>query len=98
MPTVLRDRIDADPVARAAARIAKQAGERGDQSYVSYVAAMSDTRSRIRALEELFVDPTPLDCQLVDLPKLLFPLYHAVRPIRLIGKHVFKLKHRPWST
>jgi len=98
LPPVLRDRIDADPVARAAARIAKQAGERGDQSYVSYVAAMSDTRSRIRALEELFVDPTPLDCQLVDLPKPLFPLYHAVRPIRLIGKHVFKLKHRPWST
>ena len=98
LPPILEKRIDADPIARTAARIAKRARERGKQSYLSYVTAMSDTRSRIRAFEEIFIDPTPLDCQLIDLPKPLFPLYHAVRPIRLIGKHVFKLKHRPWST
>jgi Uncharacterised nucleotidyltransferase len=97
LPAQLQRRLQPDPIARVAAKLAKRSADEGKQNYLSYVAAMSDARSRFRAFRELFIDPTPLDCQLVDLPESLFPLYHAVRPIRLIGKHVFKLRHRPWS-
>lgn len=88
LPEQLEQRLARDRMAGVAARMARRSPQEGVRSYLSYVVAMSDVRSRFRAFEELFVDPTPLDCQLVDLPKRLFPLYHAVRPIRLFGKHL----------
>lgn len=100
IPPVLREGIARDRGARVAAEmvaVAAGAPRERYRSFLSYMAAMSDTSSRVRAVRELLVDPTLLDCQLVDLPERLYPLYHAVRPVRLLGKYVFRLRHRPWS-
>jgi hypothetical protein len=97
IPPVVRVGIARDRGARVAATMAARGPREGHDSFLSYMAAMSDTSSRLRALREVFIDPTLLDCQLVDLPERLYPLYHVVRPVRLLGKHVFRLRHRPWS-
>ncbi len=92
LPQRLERWVERDRLAGVAARMARRSPREDLHSFLSYVVAMSDGRSRWRAFQEIFVDPTPLDCQLVTLPRRLYPLYHAVRPIRLVGKHVFRLR------
>lgn len=59
-----------------------------------FLAAMPGFRNRVSYLSYLFLDPTTLDFELVRLPEVLFPLYYAVRPVRLAGKHLFGVKQR----
>ena len=94
VPPVLGEGIARDRGVRIAAAMAARAPREGYRGFLSYMAAMSDTSSRLRALREVFVDPTLLDCQLVDLPERLYPLYHAVRPVRLLRKHISRLRPR----
>ncbi len=42
-------------------------------------------------IDSLFT-PTPLEWEIIDLPQVLFPLYYGIRSIRLVLKHVWKLK------
>lgn len=59
-----------------------------------FLAAMPGLRNRVSHVTKLFLDPTTLDFELVRLPEALFPLYYAVRPVRLAGKHLFGFNQR----
>jgi len=49
-----------------------------------YLRARPALRDRLRYLREVAFTPTMADWDAVHLPDPLFPLYHAVRPIRLL--------------
>lgn len=99
LPPIVEQRLRNDPAGRFSARFAKSVGPRGSDSLtlLAFTLGMSDRASRLRVVQQLFVDPSPLDCQLVDLPEPLFPLYHAVRPLRLLVKHVLRVRRPLWG-
>jgi hypothetical protein len=98
LPYLLTSRLARDRTAVAAARLARRSwSQSAALSYASYALAMGDLRSRATAVREVFIDPTPLDCEVVDLPRPLFSLYYGVRPVRLVFKHVLRKHGRPWG-
>ena len=60
-------------------------GTRSELFHEWYVplAALESARQRIRYLADRALTPTIEDWELVRLPRALFPLYYAIRPLRL---------------
>jgi hypothetical protein len=62
------------------------AGEEGSGLFHEWyvpLAALESARQRIRYLADRALTPTIEDWELVPLPRALFPLYYAIRPLRL---------------
>lgn len=59
-----------------------------------FAAVMPGARNRAAFFRYLFVEPTTLDFELVRLPQMLYPLYYAVRPVRMAGKRLFGVRGR----
>lgn len=68
--------------------------EKRSKSLSVFLATMPGIGNRASYVTNLFLDPTTLDFELIRLPEALFPLYYAVRPVRLAGKHIFGVKQR----
>jgi hypothetical protein len=58
---------------------------------IFYLKSMEKLGDRVRHFCHLTVVPTPLEWELLPLPKALFFMYYLLRPIRLIGKYCRKL-------
>ncbi|MBW4620522.1 MAG: nucleotidyltransferase family protein [Cyanosarcina radialis HA8281-LM2] len=52
-----------------------------------YLKTMESGKDKIWYYFNLIFTPTPLEWQIIPLPKWLFPLYYLIRPIRLTIKH-----------
>lgn len=62
------------------------AGEEGSGLFHEWyvpLAALESARQRIRYLADRALTPTIEDWELIRLPRALFPLYYAIRPLRL---------------
>lgn len=55
-----------------------------------YFQAMPLRRDRLRFLYEVLLQPTPIEWALLPLPRWLTPVYHVIRPIRLLYRHLLR--------
>ncbi|WP_373544988.1 nucleotidyltransferase family protein [Chamaesiphon sp.] len=61
------------------------------KDYAIYRRTITSLRDRLWYLVDTILPPTPLEWQIVTLPRPLFPLYYLVRLVRLILKHLFRI-------
>lgn len=61
------------------------------RDYAIYRRTITSLKDRIWYWVDTILPPTPLEWQIVALPRPLFPLYYLVRLVRLILKHLFRI-------
>ena len=61
------------------------------ESGLFYFRAMERFSDKARYCSGEFLTPTPLEWATLGLPSSLYPLYYAIRPVRLLGKYGLKL-------
>ena len=102
LPEDVWQRVTADPQVRSLAvqvraMLFREANDRTWPfgRHTIYLSAMERLRDRGRFWFDLMMTPTTIEWALLPLPPMFFPLYYALRPIRLIGKYGQRLWKRP---
>ena len=102
LPEDVWQRVTADPQVRSLAvqvraMLFREANDRTSPfgRHTIYLSAMERLRDRGRFWFDLMMTPTTIEWALLPLPPMFFPLYYALRPIRLIGKYGQRLWKRP---
>jgi hypothetical protein len=93
LPELLDRRVESSLLVKSLASEVKQllfeSSDRGDSLLKNkiYLKTMESSKDKIWYYFNLIFTPTPLEWQIISLPKWLFPLYYLIRPIRLTIKH-----------
>jgi hypothetical protein len=97
LPADVARTIGADPETQKLATAVKEslfARNFKTESVIENCSFLMRTRENVRdsircALEQIF-QPTMAEWQSIALPRVLFPAYYFLRPVRLLTKHVFR--------